>query len=360
MKMSIPFLDRLPPFSRFSRPSRKVWVGLFAHLDSVSRASVELLLQLKGLGIEEHGREYFVDEARFRTIDKLLDGRELRVGGNGGNAARFLGELGVECELSAPIRPPELMRFFHGLPVFTWGVSRKNAEIAARGDDPSFEHLVLELFPPLSDYKRTIISWDPMTREGWLDEGFWKNMDGGTLVLSGLHLVQRKEAVEDIIERLRGKKVRTYLELGEPTDTLEYAVQRLVEEDALGHMGMNEREARALFGVGPEGAQEVAREAGCGVTIHNTEFAASTEGDMLRNLIDAVSAWAMGGLSYYRQVTTLPLKGAPRGATPSRSLPFLQRTTGLGDAFAALDAIRVFDPQRMEDLVRGLPFYGSD
>lgn len=359
MKMSLPFLDGLPPFSRFAPSNRRVWVGLFTHLDSVSRASVELLLQLKGLGIEEHGKEYFVDEEKFRRIDKLLDGRELRVGGNGGNAAHFLGRLGVECELSAPIRPPRLMRFFHKLPVFTWGVSRKNAEIAAR-DDPSFEHLVIELFPPLSDYRRTIISWDPMTREGWLDEGFWENMDRGILVLSGLHLIEHKDGVEEIIKRLMEKKVRVYVELGEPTDTMKHAVDRLVEEGAVSHMGMNEREARELFGAGPADAQEVAHEVGCGVTIHNTEFAVSTEQGMLRNLVDAVEAWAMGDPSYYRQVATLPLKDAPPGATPSRSLPFLQRTTGLGDAFAALDAIRVFDQKRMEKLVRKLPFHGGN
>jgi hypothetical protein len=358
--MKMGFLDGLPLLSRFHPGGgRDVWIGLFTHVDSVSRGTLDLLLQLKGLGITEHGKEYFVDETKFRTIDKLIERRSMRVGGNAGNAAYFLGKLGVGCNLSAPVRPAQLMEFFHGLPVSFWGTQRKNAEIAAR-DDPSFEHLVIELFPPLSNYKRTIISWDPMTREGWLDQGFWNHMDRGILLLSGLHLVENKGAVEDVVARMKGKRVKTYLELGEPGETLKHALDRLLEEDLVHHIGMNEREASAMFGAGPADAAAVTKETGCGVTIHTTEFTASTEKAMLRPLTDMVEAWAMGGPSYYRQVTTLPLKQAPKGAVPARSLPFMERATGLGDAFAALDAIRVFDPKRMEKLVRRFPFHGAD
>lgn len=340
-------------------PSTEIWVGLFTHLDSVFRATLDLLLKLKGMGITEHGKEYFVDETKFRTLEKLMPGRELRVGGNAGNAAYFLGNLGVECNLSAPIRPEALMQFFNDLPVYFWGVRRKNAK-TARKDDPAFEHLVLELFPPLSKYRRTIISWDPMTMGGQLDEGFWGKMQEGILLLSGLHLIEKKGPVEEVIDRLKKRRLRTYLELGEPTKTMKHALNRLLEEGLLSHVGMNEREAAALFKAGPDDTKAVAGETSCGVTIHNTEYVASTDTKMLRNLMDAVESWAMGGIEYYRQVATLPLKRAPNGTAAARSLPFMTRATGLGDSVAALDAVRVFDPEKMKGLVGRLPFYGSD
>jgi len=340
-------------------PVNDIWVGLFAHVDSVARATLELLLKLKGLGIEEHGKEYFVDETKFRTVDRMIPGRERRVGGNGGNAAYFLGKLGVKCNLSAPVRPEALMKFFYDLPVYFWGVRKKRAKSAGR-DDPVPEHIVIELFPPLSNYRRTIISWDPMTMEGWLDEGFWARMKEGIFLLSGIHLIQKRGAVDEIIERLKKRRVRTYFELGEPTKALKHALNRLLEEGLVGHLGMNEREARKIFGAGPEDVKEVSREVSCGVTIHNPEYVTSTDGKMLRPLVDVVEAWAMGDLAYYKQVVTLPLKRSPKGTTPGRNLPFLGKVTGLGDAVAALDAVRVFDPRTMEELIRELPFHRSN
>lgn len=336
-----------------------VWVGLFSHIDSVSRASLELLLKLKGIGIKEQGKEYFVDESTFKTIDKLMKNRELRVGGNAGNAAYFLGSLGIECNLSAPVRPKELMAFFQDLPVFFWGVRRKRAKMAIK-DDPPYEHIVLELFPPLSSFKRTIISWDPMTMGGQLDMGFWEKMKSGIFFLSGLHLIRERERVEDVVERLKKKNVKMYLEVGEPTGTMKYAVDRLIEEGLVDHMGMNEREAMAVFGAEPDDVGAMMKELSCGVTIHTTDFVASTNTKMLRPLIDAVEAWAMGDLQYYRQTITMPLRRTPDGTTPTRNLPFLEKLTGLGDATGALDAIRVFDPKKMKKLVGALPFYGTN
>ena len=158
-----------------------LWIGLFTHLDSVTRATLELLLQLKGMGFTEHGKEYFVPESKFKTLNKLVKNREVRVGGNAGNAAYFLGKIGIDCVLSSPKRPPELMTFFETLPVYFYGVRKKTAETARRKDDPSYEHLIIELFKPLSNECRTIISWDPVTRNGLLDSGFWEKIGGKPL-----------------------------------------------------------------------------------------------------------------------------------------------------------------------------------
>ena len=340
-------------------PSKGIWVGLFAHIDSVTRGTLDLLLELKKMGIKEHGKEHFVSEAKFRKINGLVEMREWRVGGNAGNAALFLGNLGVECNLSAPTRPKMLMEFFDGLPVFVWGLRRKAAKMSGK-NDPAYEHLVIELFPPLSESGRTIISWDPMTKEGQLDAGFWENMDKGIFLLSGLHLIEKRKKINEIIDRLREKKMKVYLETGEPTRNMKYAFDRLLDEKLVHHIGLNEKEAEALFELRPHELVDASKDLEFGVTIHTPDFVTSTKTPMLRNMVDAIQAWAMGDLRHYKQVTSMPLKRVANGETPTRSLPFIEVLTGLGDATAALDAIRVFDPKRMEKITRVLPFYGSD
>ena len=347
--MKMPFRDTTDPG----------WIGLFSHIDSVSRGTLDLLLQLKGMKITEHGKEYFVDKTQFKTIRTLMKTRETRVGGNAGNAAFFLGNLGIECVLSAPKRPKELMGFFDRLPVFFWGIRKKRAKSAVK-DDPVHEHIVIELFPPLSNSKRTVISWDPVTVEGQLDVGFWKKMQSGLFFLSGLHLIEKKSSVDVIIDKLKDRKVRTYLEIGEPTKVMKYAVKKLSDEELINHIGMNEREAKAIFGAEPDEANKVSKETSCGVTIHTLDYVSSTNTKMLRPLIDIIESWAMGNLLYYKQVITLPLKRAPKGAVPTRSLPFMEKTAGLGDSTGVLDMIRIFDPKKMEKLVKVMPFYGTD
>lgn len=338
---------------------QEIWVGLFAHIDSVARGTLELLLELKKIGITDHGKEYTVSETKFKKINKIIESREWRVGGNGGNAAHFLGNLEIECNMSAPIRPKKLMKFFYDIPVYFWGTRRKGAKSAQR-NDPEFEHLVIELFPPLSNEERTIISWDPITRDGKLDEPFWNNMKKGIFVLSGLHLIEKKERIDEIINRLKEKKVKTYLEVGEPTANMKYAFDRLLDEKLIHHIGMNEHEAEALFGLKPLELVEAVTDMDYGVTVHTPEFVCSTTKPMLRPLIDIVQAWAMGTPQYYRQIISLPLKRIPNGGIPTRNLPFVEVLTGLGDATSALDAIRVFDHKRMEKIVKALPFYGTD
>jgi len=337
---------------------KPMYIGLFSHLDSVSRASLETLLKLKGIGIKEHGKEYFVDKTKFKTIKSFIKTSETKVGGNAGNAAYFLGNLGIECTLSAPSRPKELMDFFRDLPVIFEGVRQKTASSAIR-DDSLYEHLSLELFPPLSNFKRTIISYDDMTKNGEVDQSFWSKMKKGILFLSGFHLIEKQEKIDAIIDQVK-KNMEVYLEIGEPNKNMAYAVDRLIEERKLNHLGMNEREAKSLFNAKSTDVGDIKEEVGCGVTIHTLDYVTSTNKKMLRPMIDAVEAWAMGSLKNYKQVVTLPLKRTPKGATPTRSLPYLASLTGLGDAMAGLDALRVFDEKRMENLIRALPFYDTD
>ncbi|MBR9680737.1 MAG: hypothetical protein GOU98_02840 [Candidatus Altiarchaeota archaeon] len=337
---------------------KPLWIGLFTHLDSVSRATLDILLKLKGMGIKEHGKEYFVTKTTFNTLKKFINVSETRVGGNAGNAAYFLGKLGISCHLSAPYRPKELMKYFDDLPVSFHGVREKTSKSAIR-DDPIYEHISLELFPPLSQFKRTILSWDDMTTEGHIDKSFWSKMKDGILLLSGFHLIKEKEKIDEVISKIQ-KNMKVYLEVGEPNENMAYAIDKLIEEKKLHHIGMNEREAKILFNAKSTDAKEIKDELGCGVTIHTIDYVTSTNKKLLRPLIDIIEAWTMGDLRYYKQVITLPLKRSPNGVVPTRSLPFVAITTGLGDSFSGLDAIRVFDEKRMEKIVNSLPLYGSD
>ncbi len=337
-----------------------IWIGLFTHLDSVARGSLDLLLKLKGMGIEEHGKEYFIDDSTFKTINKILTTTETQVGGNAGNAAFFLGNLGLDCNLSAPFRPERLMNFYAGLPVYFWGARRKTATAGIRKKDPCFEHIVIKLFKPLSNKGRTILSFDEMTQKGELDKGFWEKMTKGIFLLSGFHLIKSKKRISEIIDKLASKNMTVYLEMGEPSSSMKFAVKKLLNENLVNHIGMNEREAQKIFKLNYQNLKTKSEELECGITIHTPDYVTSTNKKMLRSSIDIVQAWAMGSFLQYKQVLSLPLKRTPKGTIAGRALPYLERQVGLGDAFSAIDAIRLFQPKKMENLISRLPFYGTD
>ncbi len=326
-----------------------IWLALFAHLDIEAVPSVEDLLRLRGMGFSDFNREYFIDEQTFNTLRKFLRIRSVDVGGNAGNMAYFLGKLGVESNLSAPVRPRELTELFKGLPVYVWNHRRKLLSRASR-EDPAFAHIVLELRPPYTkEGARMIFTWDEMVTEGRIDFAFWEHVDNGILVVSGFHLIRNRRNLLNIIERVKGareKGAKVYLECGEVTWSMSTAFKALLNH--IDAVGMNEREAEKLLGANFIVGAKRLEKRGIKVTVHTPDWVYSTEKFLLRKAIDIVEAWAFGGS--YTSVTHMVLKRAPDWAVPTRKLPYMARSKGLGDAFAALDAIRLFDPEMLDKI----------
>ncbi len=323
-----------------------IWVGLFAHLDLIVRPSPEDLLRLRGMGFSDPNREYFITEEEYKTVGSFLKVRSVEVGGNAGNMAYFLGNLGVECNLSAPVRPRSLTRLFDGLPVFVWNHRRKRMEDAARRD-PEFAHIILEILPPLvNEGARMILTWDRMVREGWHDPGFFANMRDGVLIVSGFHLM-RKQRVEWFVRRIREAReegVKVYVEAGEPNESMVYAIKLL--GDGADVVGMNEREASALK-----------RFVRGDFTVHSPRWVESSVKDGIEGVITIVSAWA-AGISL-TEASHLQFNRSVKGV-PTRRLPQMVRTKGLGDAFAVLDAIRIFYPDEFENVKeKALKFFSD-
>lgn len=337
-------------------------MGLFTHLDRICRPNEDKLLKLRGLGYDTLGKEYLLEVDEMELVRKVLHAGADEVGGNAGNAAFFLGHLGLECDLAAPSRFPALTTLFEGLPVYVWGIRRKLLATSAKPRDPEIVHWIVEVKPPLvEEAGRMIFTHDPMTREGWLDGGFFNNLRGGVLFLSGLHLVQRTDRlkeVADMVEDRRDKHdLKVYLEACEVSSgsQMKLAFELFTRRQLVDAVGMNEREAvllgtRSQF---PGPIVDVIRDfhdrRGMDVTVHSAKWACSTRPEGLRNVIDLVEAWAMNDLSLYKTMDSRPVWPDAGPAIPTRKLPELLRLTGLGDAFAITDAMRLLAPERFRE-----------
>jgi len=334
-----------------------IWLGLFVHLDLIVHPTLEDLLRLRGLGFEDFNTEYVIDEEMYRTLMRFLKVRREEIGGNAGNMAHFLGLLGIECNLSAPVRPRKLAEMFEDMPVFVWN-HRKKLFSAAYRRDPLFSHIIIELKPPfVEEGSRMILTWDRMVEEGWCDRGFFANASEGLAVLSGFHLIRSAKGLKEMVGRvkeLKERDLKLYMECGVPTESMRKAFRKL--KDTVDAVGMNEIEARELLGKNfIQKARELA-EKGVEVTIHSPFWVFSTREELLRKVTDLTGAWAMN--TSYTRVTHLPLRSFPIGV-PTRRLPRIERTKGLGDVFAVLDALRLFCPDKMEEVVlRYLKLFG--
>ncbi len=335
-----------------------LWLGLFSHIDIICRASIDKMLQLRGLGLDEVGREYILDQEGMDRVADILKAGEEWVGGNAGNAAYFLGKLGLECSLSMPRRFNMLSSLFKGLPVYVYGIRRKMASDAAR-NDPAIIHWIVELAPPLAKEPGRIIFTPKHSHENWHDAGFFNNMKQGLFYLSGIHLMENEDAVKelaDLIEERRGG-LKVYLECGEVTKMMKFGFEYLTRRQLVDAVGMNGGEAR-LIGVNSGYPSKVAEQVddfkeqrGIEATVHTSQWVYSTRRDEVRNAIDIVEAWALDDLSLFKTMRERPVWPGKEPAVPSRKLPDLLRKTGLGDAFGILDAMRMFAPKKFKSAV---------
>ncbi|MBR9679835.1 MAG: hypothetical protein GOU99_02170 [Candidatus Altiarchaeota archaeon] len=339
----------------------KIYLGLFTHIDLVARGTLDRLIELKKLAISEPGKEYFVTKRTFEKAKKIFPYYEKRIGGNAGNAAYFLNQLGVEHIVAMPVKSRETLQLLgpHSL-VFNRGLKQA---MNIKSSQPAIEHLAIEI--PLNLVEgggRILVSSDKMTREMMLDKEFMKKTEHGLLFLSGFHLINKKHKykIGELVDQLETKPgLKIHLELGEPNEQMSYAFKKLVSKGLVSSVSMNAHEAKLISkSIDPtvlvEKAREFSQKNGLDVSIHTAHWAFSTSAGRLRTVVDIIQAYALGELGFYHTVLGMPIWPTPKGAVGTRRLPWINRTVGLGDAFSVLDALRIHNPLMFEKTTQAL------
>ena len=351
-----------------------VFLGLFTNLDSIIKhydtrkfKGIEPLKPSKGvlskLGevvyvLKQRGdSEHLISKGLFEFLNKNFDG-EKKIGGNAGNAALILSELGIPCLLSCPSRPKTMMDMLSKYKGVKMAKGRGFVNpLEAVRDDPEFEHLSFER----EDYRK-IFTFDPVSFECVLDKDFWEKISSADLLwLCGFHLVSEKygHKVNVISDMLEESKCKVHLELGEGTETIRYAIKKFVNSGVLHSLGMNEIETKFI---GFEGDpledtdffSEFMKAGGLErLTIHSKEYrltffrknreknmkageeslklsAAKTFGSMRKNL---------EGVSKLERYKLKKIEGKNFVLIPAYMTPKPKVLTGLGDTCSIVDAL---------------------
>jgi len=239
----------------------KIFLGLFTNLDSIItnydtgkfegiepvKPSKEILSEpgevvyvLK----QKHDSEHLIDKKLFEFLKRNFGGRK-KIGGNAGNASVILSELGIPSILSCPLRPRSIMEILSKYK----GIKLTNKTgfvdpIETIRDDLEFKHMCFE-----EKDHRKIFTFDPPSFDCMLDENFWEKINFADILwLCGFHLVSQKckNKVDSISDMLAEAKCKVHLELGEGTETIRYAIGKLIDNGVLHSLGMNELETKFI------------------------------------------------------------------------------------------------------------------
>jgi len=239
----------------------RVFLGLFTNLDSVIRdfdiskfegikpsQPTGSILNKKGEVLQvlkqNQDSEHIITKEIFDFLKTKFLG-EIKIGGNAGNAALALSELGIPCVLSCPLRSKsitDMLSKYKGIKLASErGFSYPNKAIS---DDIEYEHFSFE-----GKKHRKIFTFDPMVHELTLDRNFWDRIKEAKIVwLCGFHLVspEHKNKIDHISDILQETKSRVHLELGQGTETIRYAISKMIDKGVVQSLGMNEIETKFI------------------------------------------------------------------------------------------------------------------
>jgi len=248
------------------------------------------------------GAELLVEDAgAARFIERSFDWG-LRMGGNAGNAANALSELGAEPVVNVPsLTPRQASLFYPGAKVPGPGGKTLLAPAVAARPGEDLIHFVIQFGRGLRvtlqeevitspRENRFIASYDRLNSQQYEDPDFElyarehiADLDG--ILIGGLHLATRKETVAPRLEEIESWKVFRpdvfiHTELGgfQRHEVAEYLVENISSDS----LGMNDDELAMLerFQPGWRGIMEAARRLRerlgiVRVCIHTKEYVAS-------------------------------------------------------------------------------------
>ena len=361
-------------------PKIKVATGLYSHWDSIIRIDKEILKWIKNSegvrpnnivlnsleeviytlkeSIKNGNSESLITKKVYNELNSLFQKRELRIGGNGNYMGRVLLELGMKPLVSYPTRPEKLMM---SSPEF--GVAVKNKiklpKDAIRKNDPEYDHIIFE-----SDKWRNIMSWDLMSSQGIFDEEFLKIAFEPKLtdvvIIGYAHLLlpKYKKRTDEIIGLIHKKRPKIHLEMGLGSEiSMKYALEKFAEYGVCDSLGLDERECKVYFKSKSENKEDLT-EASLNaikdynlkrICVHSPTFAFSISKYDLKKELDALRIGCL--------VASLKISdkaGNQNGKilkekignynfclVPSFFVKNPKRITGVGDAFAAVQAVKI-------------------
>ncbi|HDD45905.1 MAG TPA: hypothetical protein ENG42_00370 [Candidatus Aenigmarchaeota archaeon] len=329
--------------------------ALFTNWDRIIKSKLENIpTKLRYFfKVKDGDEEVTIDKKVYDYLREKFSKSERRIGGNAGNASIALAKLSIPSVLSMPIRPKSLIHELSGLPIKVAKGKRFERPEKCVRSDPEFEHFIFEL-----NGCRKILTYDRMSNELWLDEDFWNNIKRAKLLyISGFHLVHEKyrkriEYICDILSEFKGK---VWLEVGTGTSSMNFALRRMLDNQIITHIGMNDIEAGEIkrnmkvHGSLEELASYISKEYGIHVTIHSREARIVADSNVKRYLpsvelsIKVCAALSMGGIERINDISMLTLSNVRKVITQKLAvLPtYINETplqlTGLGDASSIIE-----------------------
>jgi ADP-dependent phosphofructokinase/glucokinase len=333
----------------------KPFLGLFAHWDVVARQEPPAFLE-KFFKDRKDG-EYIISKGLKERISSRLESPRRGIGGNAGNAAVTLSDMGIPCVLSCPARAEPFMEELGKHRIFLMSGGRETSPLKCARPDAEPEHIVLE-----REGYRKIFNYDPVQRKFIPDEDFWDSLKNANyLFLSGFHVVpeRHRKRVDEIADYLEKRKFKVHLELGRVKGLMKHSIKRLLDRGCLDSIGMNETELETVGvkGCDPKEMAErmlsfIQRSGLERMSLHSRDYRLTVFTKALeRNRraaelsIQACAAKALGGIKENLQKAgkvplsgIRPLKSRNFLLMPSRIVENPKIIVGMGDTAAVTDS----------------------
>ena len=367
-------------YKNFNIPKVRVATGLYSHWDSIIKVDKEILKWIKNSkgkksrktvlnsieeiiytlkdSIKNGDSESLISKKIYDQLNSLFPKREVRIGGNGNNMGRTLFELGITPLVSYPIRSEKLMKASPEFKIVV-GNNIKTTKEAIRKGDPEYDHIIFE-----SEKWRNIFSWDLMSSRGIFDEDFLKFAFNPKLIdvaiISYAHLLlpKYKKRTDIIVEYLKNKRPKIHLEFGLGCkESMKYAMKKFVEYNACDSWGLDEKECKIYLKANSESIKDLIESALKAVKeynlkricIHSSRFAFSISKHDIKKEIDALTTGC-----FFASLKASDKSGLERGKiikkrldnynfclVPSFFIEHPKKLTGLGDAFTAVQAVKI-------------------
>ena len=368
-------------------PKVRVATGLYSHWDSVVKINQDILNWIKEAykekpksivlnsleevaytvneAIEKGGKEFLISQEVYNRLNQFFMKREFRMGGNGYLMGDMLLLSGLVPIVSYPTRSEKLMKSSTELKVVV-GNDLKRPKESIRIADPDYDHIIIEL-----ENSRHILSWDPPASEGIFDNDFLnfssrvENID--ILILSYAHLLlpSYKKRTDEIIELLNGNRPKVHLEFGlGSNESMKYAMKEFSEKKSCESWGMNEMECKAYLGANSNRLEDLKESALNAIKeynvdricVHTPEFAFSiSQYDMNKEYRTLVISCLLAAARTFGDLKLKVAQNLPTVMEPVKEKigsynfclapclinKFPKVLTGIGDSFAAIQAVKI-------------------
>jgi ADP-dependent phosphofructokinase/glucokinase len=235
--------------------------------------------------------------------------------------------------------------------------------------DPDYDHMILEL-----ENSRHILTWDPSASQGLFDYDFLnyatttKNIDLLIIAYAHMLLPEYKKKTDEIIDLLNDEdrpKIHMDFGLGSK-ESMEYAFKKFSENGYCESWGMNEEECKVYLKSPSDSVQDM-KEAALDaikeynvdrICVHTHDFAfVVSKYEMAREYRALTAACLYAAARTFGEIKLERAKKLPTDAqemkekigkysfclVPCLINKFPKVLTGIGDSFAAVQAVKVLD-----------------